>query len=173
MLTDRESSLNNSNPVDIDFDQETTTDTNQVEGSSIHQDHPFVIHTSSVLHNQTNIDHDVSSSSDDSSINITVDNSRISFTAGLNESILIDQRSISQNTNAEDIPRNKYHRKASIAVTKSQVLCCKLSIVFAICCTTICTLMPIYLYYVSQIGNNVPTAPEYSHEINTTTAKVC
>ena len=174
MLTDKKSSLNNS--IDIDLDQETTNNTNQVESSSIHQDHTFIVHLndiSPVLNKQKDIDHDVSSTSDDSSPKITVDNSpKVAFTVDSNESIHSHQRSILQNINTEDIPRKQY-RSTSIVLTKSHALCCKLSIVFAICCTTGLSLMPIIFYYVSQIGNDVPTGPEHSRERNTSIAKVC
>ena len=153
VLTDKESSLNNS--VDIDLDQETTTNTNQVESSSIHLDHNFDVHLndiSPVLNKQKDIDHDVNSTSDDSSTKITLNNSsKVAFTVDSNESNLSHQRSMSQNNNTEDIPRKQY-RSPSIALTKSHALCCKLSIVVAICCTTGCSLLPIVLYYVSQFG---------------------
>ena len=183
MWTDKESS-NNSNPVDLDLDQETTMNACQVENSSMYPDKLCVIHLdiSPAVNNQNDI---ANSTSDDSSINVTRDNSNVVFSTGSSESILSHQRSnksISENKSAEgtslskEVSKSKkvkQYRSTSIALTKSHALCCKLSIVFAICCTTGLSLMPIIFFYVSQIVNDdVPTGPEYSHERNTSTAAV-
>ena len=183
MLTDKEL-LSDSDPVGVDLDQETTMNVCQVENSSIYPDEPSVMHLDNIspaVNNQNDI---TNSTSDDSSINITADNSNAVFSTGSSESVLSHQRSnntISQNKSAEDASlykevskskKVKQYRSTSIALTKSHALCCKLSIVFAICCTTGLSLMPVVFYYVSQIGNNVPTGPEYSHERNTSTATV-
>ena len=109
--------------------------------------------------------------------NIKLDNSN-------DFSIEEDERTkgISQIENAEasSIPKElsksnkvKQYRTGSIRLTKSHAVCCKILIGFAICCTTGCSLVPIIFYYASQIVNNVPTRPEYSHNRNTSTAKVC
>ena len=109
--------------------------------------------------------------------NIKLDNSN-------DFSIVEDERTkgISQMENAEvsSSPKElsksnkvKQYRTGSIRLTKSHALCCKILIGFAICCTTALSLMPIIFYYVSQVVNNVPTSPEYSHNRNTSTAKVC
>ena len=168
MWTDKESS-DNSNPVDLDLDQETITNTCQVEDSSMNPGDPCDVSPVVNTGNQTDINHDVKSTSNDSLINITV---------GSNGSNLSHQRNIRtilQNENTEDasIPRKQYRSK-SVVLTKSHALCCKLSIVFAICCTTGLSLMPIIFFYVSQtVNDDVPTGPEYSHERNTSAAKVC
>ena len=99
-------------------------------------------------------------------------------------SIVEDERTkgISQIEKAEvsSIPKElsksnkvKQYRTGSIRLTKSHALCCKILIGFAICCTTGLSLTPIVFYYVSQMGNDVPTILEYSHSRNTSTAKVC
>ena len=156
----------------------------QVENSSICPDEPCVMHLDNIspaVNNQNDI---ANSTSDDCSINITADNSNVVFSTGSSESIVSHQRSnksISENKSVEDASLSKevskskkvkLYRSTSIALTKSHALCCKLSIVFAICCTTGLSLMPIVFYYVSQIGNDVPIGPEYSHERNTSTATV-
>ena len=182
MLTGKEP-LSNSDSVGVDLDQETTMNACQVENSSMCPDKPCVIHLdiSPAVNNQNDI---ANSTSDDPSINVTRDNSNVVFSTGSSESILSHQRSIktiSQNKIAEDTSlykevsksnKVKQYRSTSMALTKSPAFCCKLSIVFTICCTTGLSLMPVVFYYVSQIGNNVPTGPEYSHERNTSTAAV-
>ena len=178
----------NSDPVSIDLDQETVIKANQVEDSSINPDDPCDIHLddiSPVANDQTEINDDINSTLDDSSMNKTVGNLKVAFTTSSNRSFLSHQRSnksISQNKNTEDTStpkklfeskRVKQYHPTSAALTKSHVLCCKMSIAFAICCTTGFSLMPIYLYYISQIGSNPPTVPEYTHKRNISTANVC
>ena len=170
-MTDKES-LNKLDPVGIDLDQETITNTCQVEDNGNLDD------ISSVANDHADINHDVNSNSDDSSLNITVDNSKVASDTSSNESNLSHIKSISQNEDAS-IPKElsnskkvKQHRSTSIFLTESHALYCKISIVIAICCTTGFSLLPIVFYYVSQIGNNVPTGPEYSHEKNTSKAEV-
>ena len=53
-------------------------------------------------------------------------------------------------------------------------LCCKMSIIFAICCIIGCCLIPIILYYASQATDrdNAVTDPGYSHEKNISSAAV-
>ena len=180
-MTDIESLTN----YDPDLDQENVINTNQVEDSSINPDDPYVIHLTDippVANDQTEINHDINSAFDDSSMNKTVGNSKVAFITSSNRSHQKSKKSISQDKNTEDIsiPKKlskskqvKQYHPTSTTLTKNYVLCCKLSIAFAICCTTGFSLMPIYLYYVSQIGNNAPIAPEYSHERNTSTTNVC
>ena len=183
MLTGKEP-LSNSDSAGVDLDQETTMNACQVENSSMYPDKLCVIHLdnfSPAVNNQNGI---ANSTSDDSSINITADNSNVVSITGSSESILSHQRSIksiSQNKIAKDASlykgvskskKVKQYRSTSIALTNSHALCCKLSIAFAICCTTGLALMPIVFYYISQMGNDVPTVPEYSHERNTSTAAV-
>ena len=182
MLTDKEL-LSDSDPVGVDLDQEITMNACQVENSSIYPDEPCVMHLDifPAVNNQNDI---ANSTSDDSSINVTRNNSNVVSITGSSESILSHQKSnksISENKSTEDTSlskevskskRVKQYRSTSIALTKSHALCCKLSIVFTICCTTALSLMPIVFYYTSQIGNDVPTGPEYSHERNTSIAAV-
>ena len=148
-------------------------------------DDPCVIHLddiSPVVKDQslTGIKYNVNNTLDDPSSNI-ICNSEVTIAIGSSGSNLSHLKNISQNENVVDTSISKefskskkvnQYRSTSIALTKSHALCCKLSIVFAICCTTGCSLMPIFFYYVSQIGNDVPTGPEYSHERNSSTAKV-
>ena len=171
-MTDKES-LNKLDPVGIDLDQETITNTCQVEDNGNLDD------ISSVANDQADINYDVNSTSDGSSLNITVDNSKVASDTSSNESNLSHIKSISQNEDAsipKKLPKSKKVKQdhpTSTALTKSHALYCKISIIIAICCTTGFSLLPIVFYYVSQIGNNVPTDPEYSHERNTSKTKVC
>ena len=174
MLTDKKLL----NTVGINLDQKTITNTCQVEDSGIS---PCLDDISPVANDQTDINHDINITLDDSSLNITVGNLNIATDTGSNGNNLSHIKNVSQNENNEDtsIPKKlsnskkvKQYRSTSIALTKSHSLCCKISIVVAICCTTGFSLLPIVFYYVSQIGNNTPTVPEYSHERNTSKAKV-
>ena len=94
------------------------------------------------------------------------------------------RRSILRNENTENnvasIPKEpnvknkmKHHRSRSIDLIKHNVLCCRMFIVFAMCCVIGCSLMPIIFYFAAQRGENVITYPEYSHVINTSSAEVC
>ena len=171
MLTDKKSF----DPVGINLNQEI--EDNSVNPCITHLDDIF-----SVANDQTDINHDVNSTLNDTSLNITIDNSNVSSDTGSNESNLSHIKSISQYEKNEDtsIPKKlsnskkmKQYHPTSTALTKRHALYCKISIIIAICCTTGFSLLPMIFYYVSQIGNNAPTAPEYSHERNSSTAKVC
>lgn len=184
MLTDKGSS-NNPNPVSVDLDQETVTNTNQVKDSNINPDNPSAIHLddiSPVLNKQTDINHNVKNTSNYFSVNIIMSNSRVTFSKGSDGNDFTHERNIKSNSQNENTPIPKQvskskkveqQRAGSIVHTKSQVLCCKLSIALIMCCTIGITLMPIVIYYVIQNGNNVPTGLEYSHERNISTAQVC
>ena len=179
MLTDKKSL----NTVGIDLAQETITNTCQVEANTVNLSYTHLDNISPVANDQTDINHDVNNTLDDSSLNITVDNSNIASGTGSNGSNLelSNIKSISQNENTKDTsilkkyPNSKKIKqyRTSIVLTKSHAVYCKMLIVVAICCTTGFCLMPIVFYYVSQIGNNAPTGPDYSHGRNTSAAKVC
>ena len=94
------------------------------------------------------------------------------------------QRCIPQNESRENgvtsVPkmstkRQKLKHSASIDYRYGNGLCCKMSIVFAICCIIVCWLIPVILYYVSQATDrdNAMADPGYSHEKNISSAKVC
>ena len=59
----------------------------------------------------------------------------------------------------------------SLAITT--VLHYKVLMVIAVCFITGCYLMPIALYYISQAGADAGIDPQFSHERNTSKAKVC
>ena len=170
------------NTIGIDVNQETVTNTYQVEENSVNPLYAHLDNMVPVADDQTDINHVVNITLDDSSLNITVGNSKVASDTGSNGSTPSHIKSISQNKNNEDtlIPKKlsnskkvKQYRPTSTALTKSHALCCKLLIAVAICCITGFSLLPIVFYYVTQIGNNAPTVPEYSHGRNTSTAKVC
>lgn len=84
---------------------------------------------------------------------------------------LSHQRYRSQDENTEfSTMRESRH---SISLQSHNALCCKLSIVFAVCCIFVCFLVPFILYYVSQTTDNDEMNAEYSNEKNTSSAKVC
>ena len=185
MLTDMES-LNKFDPVGIDLDQEAITNTCQFDDSGMNTDDPCIAHLddniSPAVNNQADINHDVNSTLDESLVNIIVDNSKIVFAPSSNGSNLSHQTSVRSNShkNTEDRSISKKLSKSkkvkqyrtSIDLTKSHAVYCKMLIVIAICCTTGFSLMPIVFYYISQIGNDAPTGPEYSHGRNTSSAEV-
>ena len=172
--------------ADVNLDQETTIDTCQGEESCINLDDPCAIHLDDIspvvkTQSSTGIKDNVNSTLDDASVNI-IGNSKVTFAVGSSGNNLSHQKNIPQNENTVDTSISKevfkskkvrQYRSTSITLTKSHAVCCKLSVAFVICCTTRFSLMPIVFYYVSQIGNDVPTDPEYSHERNISTAKVC
>ena len=94
-----------------------------------------------------------------------------------------DQVCISQDENTENkinsVPKRplspgmKTHSSSSIKVITYTGLRCKTSLVFIMCCVIGCCLIPFTVYYVSQAGDSDITDPEYSHEKNISSTKVC
>ena len=80
------------------------------------------------------------------------------------------QKCISQDKSIENnltlMPKRK-------KIQSGYALCSKVLVIFAVCCIIGCYLIPVILYYVSQTGGSTETDPEFSHEKNTSTAKVC
>ena len=95
------------------------------------------------------------------------------------EDNLNHQRCISQDegieNNTASMPiRKKIQRNISTGSLNSRnALCCKVLVIFGVCCVIGVHLMPITLYYVGQTRDNPETDIEFSHEKNTSTAKVC
>ena len=88
------------------------------------------------------------------------------------------ERCISQNEGIENnvvlmSERKKIQRNTSSGYLSGNALCCKVSVIFGVCCIIGIYLIPIILYYVGQIRGNPETNPEFSHEKNTSIAKVC
>ena len=83
-----------------------------------------------------------------------------------NESAGNNVASILNNQKAEQ------HNSTSTDLTKHNALCCKMLIVFAMFCIITCSLMPIVLYYVTQLGEREITVLEYSNDRNISNAKV-
>ena len=193
-LTDVES-LSNS----VDLDQETMTNTSQIEESGVNQDVPCVTHLDEVVNDQglSDLECDISNTSDNLDVN-TSGKMKVTFTVGVNgnmthsnisnkiintdndaRSSLGHPRSILQNKSTEDNVASFLENKkaeqfdsASADLKKTNALCCKMSIVFAMFCIIGCSLMPIVFYYVSQLAEKEITHLEYSHDRNTSSAKV-
>ena len=95
------------------------------------------------------------------------------------EDNLNHQRCISQDegieNNTASMPiRKKIQRNiSSERLNSCNALCCKVLVIFGVCCVIGVYLIPITLYYVGQTRDNPKTDPEFSHEKNTSTAKVC
>ena len=92
--------------------------------------------------------------------------------------------SILQNEDEEDIvvsvtkepsigKRVKQFRSTSIDLIKRNSLCCKVSTAIGLCFAIGFSLMPITVYYIAKIGENVIKDLEYSHDRNISSAKVC
>ena len=105
---------------------------------------------------------------------------KITNTDNAARSNLDHPRNILQNkstgNNVASILNNKkaaeQHNSTSTNLTKHNTLCCKLSLVFVMFCVITCSLMPIVLYYVTQLGEREITDLDYSHARNTSSAKV-
>ena len=86
------------------------------------------------------------------------------------------KESILQNEDEEDIAVS-VTKEPSIGKTVKQFhstsLCCKISIAIGLCFAIEFSLMPIIVYYVAEIGENVIKDPEYSHDRNVSSPKVC
>ena len=94
------------------------------------------------------------------------------------EDNLNHQRCISQDEGMENIvtlmpKKKKIHRNTNSGCLYGNDICCKVSVIFGVCCIIICYLIPITLYYVGQARGDPETGLEFSQEINTSTAKVC
>ena len=200
-LTDEES-LSNSDPFGTDLDQETMTNTSQVEDSGVNQDDPCATHLDEVVNDQSlsDLECGINNTSDNPDMG-TSGKMKVTFTAGVNgnmthsinnisnevvnttntaRSSLGHPRSILQNkSTGGNVASNLENRRVeqydstSADLNKNNALCCKLSIVFVMSCIIGCSLMPIAFYYVTQLGEKKITHLEYSHEKNTSSAKVC
>ena len=71
--------------------------------------------------------------------------------------------------------KKKIQRGAHSGSFNGKVLCSKMILIIVVCCIIGCYLIPIIFYYVSmsQTATNAETDPGFSHEINTSAAKVC
>ena len=91
-------------------------------------------------------------------------------------------RFISQSSNPDDdvtvsLPKKVLKKCNTVTISTSSImkhktLCCKIFIIFAICCIIGIFLIPIIAYYVNQTRNDAEVDTEYSHEINTSNAEV-
>lgn len=69
----------------------------------------------------------------------------------------------------ENVPERFKKARQSVTLTSRSALCCKILIIFAVCCIIGCFLIPITLYYESLTENIDEINVEYS---NTSSAKV-
>ena len=83
-----EESLSNSDPIGIDLDQETMTNTSQVEDSGVNQGDPCVTHLDEVVNDQSlsDLECGISNTSDNPDMN-TSDKMKVTFTAGVNRNM--------------------------------------------------------------------------------------
>ena len=188
--------------IGVDVDQQTILNTSKVEDSDISQDVPCVIthldDTHSIVNDQSSSDLecDISNTSDnpammkmDGKMNITfsireyrnikISNNILINTDNAARSSLDHPRNILQNkSTGNDVAsilnnqKAEQHNSTSTDLTKHNALCCKMSIVFVMFCIITCSLMPIVLYYVTQLGEGEITDLEYSHARNTSSVKV-
>ena len=92
----------------------------------------------------------------------------------LNHSRCILQSS-SPDGDVTSLPKKVLKKRRTIStssIIKHKTRCCKIFVIFAICCIIGIFSIPIITYYVNQISNNAEVDTEYSHEINTSNAEV-
>ena len=182
MITDKEmlSSSNNS-MLDSDLDQNITTNV-----TSIYPD--FTADNLSVEDGVNNNDLSIPITSSESSlIGHTIVN-QVQNGNSISESLVLKDetdngnlnysRCISQSSNPDgdvtSLPKKvlkKHNTISTSSIIKHKTLCCKIFIIFAICCIIGIFLIPIIAYYVNQTSNDAEDT-EYSHEINTSDAEV-
>ena len=93
---------------------------------------------------------------------------------GIAKHNLTHQRCTSEDDSTQNDPKQLHvmkKRRQSISLTNP--LYCKILIFFAVCSIVVCFLIPAIFYYVNQARESDETKTEYSHEINTSIAKVC
>ena len=181
----------------VDFDQETMTNTSQIEETGVNQDDRCVTHLDEAVNDQSLSDLvcDISNTSDNPDMN-TSGKMKVTLTVSVNRnmthsnisnkiintdndarSTLDHPRSILQNKSTEILilenKKAEQYDSTSTDLNKNNTLCCKMSIVFAMFCIIGCFLMPIVLYYVTQLGEKEVTHLEYSYNRNSSSAKVC
>ena len=84
----------------------------------------------------------------------------------LNHSRCISQSSTSDG-NVTSLPKKVLKKRNTIStssIMKHKTKCCKIFIIFAICCIIGIFLIPIIGYYVNQTSNDAEVDTEYSHE---------
>ena len=115
-----------------------------------------------------------SSISDSSALDDTTINADKTTEDNLNHQRCISQdEGIENNTASMPIRKKIQHNISSGSLNSRSALCCKVSVIFGVCCVIGFYLIPITLYCVSQTKDNPKTDPKFSHEKNTSTAKVC
>ena len=65
------------------------------------------------------------------------------------------------------------HSISSTNIGAINVLCYKVSVVFAVCFIIGCFSLPLIFYYVNPIGGNSKSDPEHSYQQNTSSIEVC
>lgn len=180
MMIDKEMlSSPNSSTLDTDLDQNTTSNVttdlsiksieDDVNNSDLSSGSDLVGHTTGVNLDQVENSNNVSESI---VLKDKVNNTSI---GNLNH-----PRCISQSSNPDhdvtSLPKKilrKHNTISTSSIIKHKTLCCKIFIIFAMCCIIGIFLIPIIAYYVNQTRNNAEVDDEYSHEINTLNAEVC
>ena len=84
-------------------------------------------------------------------------------------------RSSSTDNDVTSLPKKvlKHSTISTSSMINQKAMCCKIFIIFAICCIIGIFLIPIIVYYVNQTRDNTEVDTEYSREINTSNAEVC
>ena len=193
-------SYDDDNVADPDIDQ-NTTDTDQVEISSINPDSSYVVDCNIVGNISSAVNAECLSGTEDD-VNTTSDTlvvcpiAKVTFAENLNENnndisdhMVLQSNSINtDNTatqdeiteiNASTVPERfsithvqKMKRNTNPARMGVNKAHYKVALVFGMCCVIGCCLMPIILYYVNQTADNAEMGSEYSHGKNVS-VKVC
>ena len=194
-------SYDDDNVADPDIYQNTTTDTDQVEISSINPDSSYVVDCNIVGNISSVVNAECLSGTEDD-VNTTSDTLvvcpivKVTFAENSNENtndisdhMVLQSNSINtDNTATQDeiTEINASTAPERFSITHVQKMKCntnparvgvnnaryKVALVFTMCCVIGCCLMPVILYYVNQTVDNAETGSEYSHGKNVST-KVC
>ena len=122
------------------------------------------------------------SDSSDFVITTNLDQSKDSTTDKPDDTVGGHQRHLSQNKKTDSritllakrvLKMQHSISSDSINIVHHNVLCCKISIIFSMCCIIGIFLMPIIFFIVNQANDNTEVDTEYSHEINTSIKEVC
>ena len=96
-----------------------------------------------------------------------------------NHTIIPNLNQMKSHTSQDENTENNVERvllKHSISSTNIgaiNVLCYKVSVVFAVCFIIGCFSLPLIFYYVNPIGGNSKSDPEHSYQQNTSSIEVC
>ena len=171
---EQENTIDTSNPVTMNLDNSCVTfSVKCIEGSTATEDDASVIseipvvHSISKINSAESLNRELDDSNDFSAVKDEGINAHNTTQDYLKHHAYISNPEKDGASRPQILPKRQ---KSNISLARTNgvsTLRCKVLLVFAICCTIGCCLMPIILYYVGQAKSHVATAdPEYSHRKN-------